>query len=65
MANATETAMSLLHRAEDALRRRARRVIPADEANLKSMAESPQATIGLTPDQRQQLEKIERPSVTA
>lgn len=65
MANPADTALSILQRAEEVLRRRSRRVVPADEATLLTLAESPEATLALSERQKQQLEAIERRPVTA
>ena len=65
MGNPTDTAVNLLHRAEEALKRRRRRVVPAEEATLAAMAESPRATVGLTDEQRRQLAEIENSPVAA
>ena len=65
MGSPAETAMNLLHRAEEALKRRARRVIPAEEATLRTMIDSPTAAIALSEQQRRDLEALERRPVNA
>jgi hypothetical protein len=65
MATPTETAMTLLQRAQDAIQRRTRKLIPAEEATVTSLLQAPYATVDLTSEQAQQLESLEHPPVAA
>jgi hypothetical protein len=57
--------MSLLHRAQGAIQRRTRRVVPAEEATLTTMLEAPRATVGLSFEQQQTLSDLQRSAVSA
>jgi hypothetical protein len=66
MAAAATSAVSLWHRVEQVLRDRlGRKVVPAEEATLLSMAQAPRAAIGLSDDQRRQLAELEHSTVAA
>jgi hypothetical protein len=66
MATAVTSALSLWHRVEKMLQERfGRKVVPAEEATLLTMAESPRATVGLSPEQKRQLAELDSSIISA